>query len=199
MLFSYNSLTIVFMNLLIGLTFIYKSKQPLLIPFLIGILTTLQLLTKFPTLFAISLFILLNYGIVYNRKKVKNVKLGVLTLLSFLVGIIATCFIVFDSLKDFNNSYENFTKGLFLVNGHSISSTFTSIYYGFIHILSFSKIYILASILIILLVNRTKWKYKTLLIIYSLPFYICSYLIQNQYYYRAYWTFYSLLFNFNGY
>jgi len=167
---SYNSLTIVFMNLLIGLTFIYKSKQPLLIPFLIGILTTLQLLTKFPTLFAISLFILLNYGIVYNRKKVKNVKLGVLTLLSFLVGIIVTCFIVFDSLKDFNHSYENFTKGLFLVKGNYISSTFTSIYYGFIHILSFSKIYILASILIILLMNRTKWKYKTLLIIYSLLF-----------------------------
>ena len=59
---SYNSLTIVFMNLLIGLTFIYKSKQTLLIPFLIGILTTLLLLTKFPTLFAISLFILFPFS-----------------------------------------------------------------------------------------------------------------------------------------
>lgn len=168
---SYNSLTIVFMNLLIGLTFIYKEKQILFIPFLIGILITLQLLTKFPTLFAISLFILLNYWLTSTRtKNVKNVRLGVLTLLSFLAGIIATCFIVFDSAKDFNQSYENFIKGLFLVKVHSISSTFTSIYYGFIHILSFSKIYILASILIVLLVNRTKWKYKTLLIIYSLLF-----------------------------
>ena len=168
---SYNSLTIVFMNLLIGLTLIYKKRQLLLIPFLVGVLTTLQFLTKFPTLLAFSLFILLHYWLTYKRTtNLKNVRLSLLTLSSFLVGIIATCLIVFDSFKDFNQSYENFIKGLFLVKGHSISSTFTSIYYGFIHILSMSKIYILAAILIILFLYRSKWKYKTLLIIYSLLF-----------------------------
>ncbi len=166
---SYNSLSIIFINLIIGLTFIYNSKKTLLIPFLIGILTTLLFLNKFPTLFSFCLFIILNYWLARDRiKKDKNINLSLLTLFTFLAGIIATCFIMFDSGKDFNQSYENFIKGLFIAKGYSISSTFTSLYYGFIHILSYSKIHILASILIVLVVNKTKWKQKTLLIIYTL-------------------------------
>ena len=168
---SYNSFSIVFMNLIIGLTFIYKSKKTLLIPFLIGTLTTLQFLNKFTTLFAIFLFILLVYWLAYHRiKKVKNVKSGVLTLLSFLTGIIVTCFIMFDSRKDFIQSYESFTEGILLLKGHSVSSTFTSLYYGLIHILSYSKMHILSSIILVLVVNKIKWKHKTLFIIYSLLF-----------------------------
>jgi len=164
---SYNTFSIIFINLIFGLTLIYRSNKT--IPFLLGFLITLQFLNKFSTLLAIFIFMLISYFLRFNgQKKIKNTGQNMLHFFLFLIGIAVAYLILFNSEKDFIQPYQNLIKGLFTLKSHPISTTFTSLYYGFIHILSYCKFYILSAFLITVFINKTRWKNKNQYIIYGL-------------------------------
>ncbi len=149
---SYNSMTIILFNSVVILQFIYFKKKSVIIPVILGFVLTLLILTKFTSIFSIVLF----FGVLFvlnNYFKSNRLKAVFFNSQLLLLGVLLALISLFKTFEIFFDSIDSFENGLKIVDGHTIKNSFSILYYGFIHILSHSKYYIL-SILLLCLIHR---------------------------------------------
>ncbi len=154
---SYNSLVSILFNIIVSLQFTLFTNNSRITRIILGFFLTLLVLTKFTTI----LSIILCFGIlsVFNKGfTTKSFKNWVIESQFLILGILIAIFSLFKTFDVFLASISSFRKGLNIVEGHALINTLTTQYYGFIHILSHSKYYILAFLILGLLHRSYKFK-----------------------------------------
>lgn len=159
MAISYNSLSSVFVTLLIGLSLNYLSTKKNYIFFIIGSLSFLLIINKFTNI--VFLVFLLSLLLILNKNELKLKKLFLNTLL-YLLGIIVTLFLLFPSIQDIRYSYINFVYGLSLSTGHGISDMILKNYNDLKSVLVFT-VYLLPLVTTLIIIRLNVFNKKLII------------------------------------